>query len=39
MILYTPKNKLYFDKNDIFLGWQKESIFKNDLEPRYGFNI
>ena len=27
MILHTPGNEPYFDKNDTFSGWQKRSIF------------
>ena len=38
MILYTPENRSHFDKNDIFLGWQKKSIFgaglKTSIQPQ-----
>ena len=33
MILHTAENKPYFDKNDIFSGWQRANIFGVGLEP------
>ena len=33
MILYILRNKLYLNKINIFLNWQKKNIFEVDLEP------
>ena len=32
MTFYTPENGSHLDKNDIFSGWHKGSIFRADLE-------
>ena len=33
MILYTLKNKFYFNENNIFSGWEKQNIFGIGPEP------